>query len=88
MGHYRSLAKDQRGGHSKDYERWWRTAELQQWSTQPQENREELDGVFGVKELYLAVAASKNRKAPGEGGITAEWMKKLLDPKLAVVGAS
>ena len=30
VGYYRSLAKDQHGGHSKDYEWWWRTAELQQ----------------------------------------------------------
>ena len=78
--HYQRLAEDVTE-HSKNRKYW--DLKIEDWGLP---HLAELDDFFTIKELYRATLSLKNYKAPGEDGITAEWMKMLLPPWLAKVG--
>jgi hypothetical protein len=78
--HYQRLATDETG-HSKSWLHW--VPKVEDWDMP---HLSDLDDPFTIKELYRATLRLKNYKAPGEDGITAEWMKMLLPPWLAKVG--
>lgn len=80
--HYQRLADDPTG-HSQDAEHWRPLTE--DWGMP---HLGELDEPISKEELYRAALHLKSNKAPGEDGIPAEWLKKLLPPALATAGGA
>ena len=78
--HYQRLADDVTG-HSQDPEHW--RQHIQDWGFS---TLEELNAPITREELLRTAMALKRYKAPGEDGLTAEWMKQVLDPSLELAG--
>ena len=78
--HYERLAADGTG-HSKNRSHW--RHKVEDWGLP---HLSSLDATFTMEELYRATLSLKNYKAPGEDGISAEWLKHLLPPRLAKIG--
>jgi hypothetical protein len=68
-------------GHSQDFEHW--RQHIKDWGLS---TLEELNAPITRVELLRTAMALKRYKAPGEDGLTAEWLKQVLDPGLELAG--